>query len=145
MNSADEATDEKQIEALSSRVHLCLKLVIVGVLLIAVSAIVVRITEPTTVTVENVDSVTLKCVTVHVTGNSYYLGDIGPGISTTVIVEALGESSVWITVLDEKGTQQRFEADIYFEGHDCRGNLDVELTGSGIRRFANGITYRHQF
>jgi hypothetical protein len=67
------------------------------------------------VTVENHGAATLRAVVVHVTGNSYPLGDLKPMSSRSVKVNPRGESHVEIEYTDESGRPVRLNAGGYFE------------------------------
>jgi hypothetical protein len=67
------------------------------------------------VTVENRGPTALRAVIVHVTGNSYPLGDLKPMSSRSVKVNPRGDSHVEIEYTDESGRPVRLNAGGYFE------------------------------
>lgn len=75
------------------------------------------------VVIHNVGSEPLQSVVVHVTGNSYSIGDIDAGDIKTVKVFANGESHIEI----EHGKQNRLIIGTYFE-KSYRGKITVEVT-----------------
>lgn len=80
------------------------------------------------VTIVNVGTTPLRSVTVHVTGNSYPIGDIAPGAGKTVRVAAKGESHV---ELQHDGSPDRLVVDCYFEP-GYRGKITAEVTATQV-------------
>ena len=79
------------------------------------------------VTIVNVGAKPLRSVVVHVTGNSYPVGDIEPGASKTVAVHAKGESSIEL----EHDGGKRLDVDCYFE-KGYGGKITAEVTGEKV-------------
>ncbi len=69
----------------------------------------------TVATVHNGDSSTFKSCVVQVTGNSYPIGDLPPGASTTVNVNPTGESHIVVEYTDGKGVKRRVPVDCYMD------------------------------
>ena len=86
------------------------------------------------VKVENVGPESLHAVVVHVTGNSYLLGDILPGGQTSVEVHSSGESHVEIEFADQEGTTKRLKAEAYFEGYGYEGTVAIKANSQGWNR-----------
>lgn len=84
---------------------------------------VVLINRGVTVVVHNVGNEPLHSVIVHVTGNSYPIGDIAAGSSSSVMVHATSESRVEL----EHGAHERLVVDCYFE-NGYKGTITAEVT-----------------
>jgi hypothetical protein len=91
------------------------------------------------VVVKNLGPKSLKDVVVHVTGNSYKLGDIDVGQSRGKNVDGGGGSGVEIEFSDD--TKGRFKHVIgsYFERSNFHGTLTVEFENGAIKRVDNKI------
>jgi hypothetical protein len=84
------------------------------------------------VTVRNVDpQQTLRAVTVHVTGASYRIGDVLPGKSASVRVNARGESAVTINFVRPDGNLAAANVDCYLES-GYRGSIRADLDATGL-------------
>lgn len=76
------------------------------------------------VTIHNVSNSTITGVIVHVTGNSYPVGDIPENSYNKVKVVSKGESHI---ELEHEGDQERLIVDCYFE-KGYRGKIYIEIT-----------------
>ncbi|WP_332854462.1 hypothetical protein [Duganella sp. S19_KUP01_CR8] len=76
-----------------------------------------------TFSVKNVGKETIASLVVHVTGNSYAIGDIEPGSSKTVVLSPTSESHVELTFAGSPG----LKIDCYFE-RGYSGTLATEIT-----------------
>jgi hypothetical protein len=83
--------------------------------------------------VRNSDTRTLRSVVVHVTGNSYPIGDLPPGEARSVRVKAKGESHVEISFQDEAGKPRTLVAGCYFES-GYRGTVKAEIDSEKVRK-----------
>lgn len=90
-------------------------------------AAIINFRSGVVVIVRNVGSEPLHSVIVHVTGNSYQIGDIDVGATKKVKVVAQGESHVEI----EHGNQKRLVVDCYFESV-YKGKIIVEVTSDQV-------------
>lgn len=79
------------------------------------------------VIVFNADSKALDDVVVHVTGNSYPVGNIGPGHWRRISVQSKGESGVAVEFRERDGSRRRLDAGGYFES-GYSGTIAVTLT-----------------
>ena len=106
-----------------------LKLSIVDVLIVLMAVVVVAcmLKEGVTVVIHNVGDINLQSVVVHVTGNSYPIGDIDTGTTKTVKVVAEGESHILI----EHGSQEQLVVGVYFE-KGYKGKISIDVTSSEI-------------
>lgn len=93
------------------------KWIIIGLPVVAllVCVVFVILKHRIVVTVHNEGPTELRSVVVHVTGRSYYLGDLAVGESKSVTVRPKGESHVELEFLDALGRNQRLLAGGYFE------------------------------
>lgn len=71
----------------------------------------------------NVGTVTMKAVTVHVTGSSYLVGDLGPGATKKIDVNPAGESHIEVAFSDSR----RLIIDCYIED-GYGGRITAEVT-----------------
>ena len=92
------------------------------------------------VRIHNAGSEPLHGVVVHVTGNSYPLGDIAAGAVVSTRVEAKGESHVEIEFRSVKGAPKRLIVDCYFEGGPYRGTVSVDLDSEKILKVSDSIS-----
>ena len=107
-------------------------LVAIPVVLIALVGVVLFQFRPgVQVTVQNTGSTAMRSVVLHVTGNSYQLGDIQPGESATARVRPTSESGLEIEFTDSDGKVQRLDAGGYFES-GYRGTISVSITDGVI-------------
>lgn len=88
------------------------------------------------VTIKNISSNTIRGVVVHVTGNSYSIGDIPAGTLKTIKVVSKGESHI---ELEQKGVQKRLIVDCYFE-KGYRGEILIEITPDQVVDVKNNIS-----
>jgi hypothetical protein len=91
------------------------------------------------VTIQNQGPGPLHEVVVHVTGDSYQVGDIGIGESRTVAVQSHGESHVEIESALEDGRRSRQAVDCYFESNHYRGVIAVDFENGTIQRIDNRV------
>lgn len=111
--------------------------IVVGLLALVVAGLFC-INWGLTVTVTNVGSGTLKSVRVHVTGNSYSLGDLAPGQSASVRVAPKGESSLEVEFVTSDGVSKRLNAGGYFES-GYRGEITVDVDESRVVQYKENI------
>jgi hypothetical protein len=101
--------------------------------LVAVGVALVAFNRGVTVVVINVGVQPLSVVVVHVTGESYPLGDIQAGETRSVRVSPTGESHVEI-----EHSKGRLIVDTYFES-GYRGKIAIEVTESEIKRVQHDV------
>lgn len=101
--------------------------------LIAIGVALVFLNRGVVVTVRNVSTQPLSGVVVHVTGNSYALGDIQAGDHRSVRVSPVGESHIEI-----EHAKGRLVVNTYFES-GYRGSVSVEVTETEIKRVQDDI------
>ena len=101
--------------------------------LVAICLAVVFLNRGVIVTVRNVGDQPLSGVIVHVTGNSYPLGDIPAGDARSVRVRPVGESHIEI-----EHAKGRLVVDAYFEG-GYRGGVSVDVSETVIKRVQNDV------
>jgi len=91
------------------------------------------------VIVKNIGPQPLHDVIVHVTGQSYRIGDVGVGEAPSLRVEPHGQSHVEIEFTDD--AKRRFKHVIggKFESGESHGTLVVEFENGGIKRVDNQI------
>lgn len=78
------------------------------------------------VVVRNTGNTPLRDVVVHVTGNSYSLGDLDAGSQKRVLIEPTGDSHVELSVREVSGHTRRLTGDCYFEpGYHGTIRIDV--------------------
>ena len=106
---------------------LCLVVALVGVLLFLS-------TRGITFVVRNVGPEPLHSIIVHVTGNSYRLGEIPSGESRSVMVRASSESHIEL----EQATGKRLVVDCYFEG-GYKGTFTADVTANEVVRVKDSI------
>jgi len=88
--------------------------------------------------VQNVDTATLRSVSVIVTGQSNLLGDMLPGSAASVNVQPKGESSVIVEFVDPAGNWKQLNAKVYCEpGYfgDLKLTIDRERIIRKVVRF----------
>ncbi len=91
------------------------------------------------VVVRNLGPAVLPNVVVHVTGNSYPVGDLRVGESRKVAVQCRGESHVELEFTDPSGQRRRIIAGGYFESKDYRGVITFDLRNGAIIRVDDRI------
>jgi len=101
-------------------------LLAIPVVLLLIAVVAYQLRSGIRVTVENTGSTSLNSVVLHVTGESYDLGDIAPGESATARVNPTGESELEVDFKDTDGQTQRLNAGGYFES-GYRGTIRVEI------------------
>lgn len=107
-------------------------LVAIPVVLIALVGVVLFQFRPgIQVTIQNTGSTPMRSVVLHVTGNSYQLGDIPPGESATARVRPTSDSGLEIEFTDTDGKVQRLDAGGYFES-GYRGTIRVSIKNGVI-------------
>ena len=90
--------------------------------------------------VRNEGSTAMTKVSIHVTGESYSIGDLRPSESASVRVNPSGESHVEISYTDNQEVQRRLVADCYFEGGSLyHGKVDITVGDNEIRRVVSNI------
>jgi len=93
------------------------------------------------VVVKNVDDRTIQNVTVHVSGNSYPIGDLTAAKQIRIPVRPNGESHVEISFLGMDGSEKRHVADCYFEPAHYHGTIEIDVSDDGIVRCKDDIRY----
>ncbi|MEX2119380.1 MAG: hypothetical protein WD847_07285 [Pirellulales bacterium] len=99
----------------------------VSILLIGFIFVAPRFREGIQVTVQNTGATPIHSVMLHVTGESYSLGDLASGASGYATVSPSGESHLEIEFTDADGNRQRLNAGGYFErGYGGTIRLSIE-------------------
>jgi hypothetical protein len=78
------------------------------------------------VTIQNTGQTSIHSVVLHVTGNSYSIGDLAPGGSKEATVNSAGESTLRIEFTDSDGKKQQLDAGVYLEP-GYRGTIRVSI------------------
>lgn len=78
------------------------------------------------VTILNTGQTSIHSVVLHVTGNSYSIGDLAPGDSGEATVTSAGESTLKIEFADADGKKQQLDAGVYLEP-GYRGTIRVSI------------------
>jgi hypothetical protein len=91
------------------------------------------------VTIRNTGSKTLRSVVVHVTGESYSLGNLIQGATAETIVRATGDSHLEIEFTDAEGETKRLNAGGYFEP-GYRGTIQVAIKDGVIDKNDQQVT-----
>jgi hypothetical protein len=111
--------------------------------LVAVAAVVAALVTSggrgVEVVVKNVDSIRVQNVVVHVTGNSYLLGEISPSTEKHVRVSSNGESHVEVSFTGADGKLKREVVDCYFEAQGYNGTIEVDIDGHHIVRQSSSV------
>lgn len=100
---------------------------------------VVSLRSGIAVRVENTGQTAIRSLTLHVTGNSYPLGDLAPGAFKEATVNSTGESGLELE-LEEDGRKRRLNAGGYFEP-GYRGTIWVSVNDGAIDRNDQQITF----
>jgi len=106
--------------------------VLIGLIIVIVAVYMLR--DGVNVVIRNVSDQSLQSVTVHVTGNSYPIGDIDAGATKIVRVIATGESHIVI----EYGNQEKLVVDTYFE-KGYKGKISIDITSDQVVNVKNEI------
>ena len=85
------------------------------------------------VTIKNSGNAPIRSVVLHVTGNSYPLGDIASGASARATIKSTGESHLEIELIDDDGESKRLNAGGYFEP-GYRGSIDASIKNGVLER-----------
>jgi len=106
--------------------------------MLALTALLVPLTSCTAdrgtkVILMNKNSDTLHSVVVHVTGNSYSVGELDPDKAKSVKVYPTGESHVEIEHVGLDGAKKRLYADCYFE-QGYGGSIEISMTADAITK-----------
>jgi hypothetical protein len=113
------------------------KYIIPGIIfLIAVVIGLYSFTGGVKVTIHNVSNSAITGVIVHVTGNSYPVGDIPAGLFKKVKVVSKGESHIEI---EHEGVQERLIVDCYFE-QGYGGEIIIEITPDSVVKVESYIS-----
>jgi hypothetical protein len=112
----------------------------VGAFLLSLGAIALYVRHGVKVRVHNSGMEPLRGVVVHVTGNSYPLGDMPTGSTVSIRVVAKGESHVEVEFRDSKGVSKRLKLGCYFEGDPYRGTISVDLDSEKILHVSDSVT-----
>lgn len=107
--------------------RLKLSIAVVFIVLVAVILIARILENGVTVVIRNVGDEPLQSVVVHVTGNSYPVGDIEAGVTRAVKVVTTGESDIFI----ENSNQEKLVVGVYFES-GYRGKISIDVTSNEI-------------
>jgi hypothetical protein len=92
------------------------------------------------VLVQNTGGTPIRSVVLHVTGNSYPLGDLTSDASGEAVVNSTNESSLTIEFTDSDGKKQQLDADLYFEP-GYRGTIRVSMRDGVIERIEQQIKF----
>jgi hypothetical protein len=106
--------------------------------MLALTALLVPLTSctanrGTNVILTNKSNDTLHSVVVHVTGNSYSVGELAPDQAKSVRVHPTGESHVEIEHVDADGARKRLYADCYIE-QGYGGSIEINMTADAITK-----------
>jgi len=101
-------------------------------ILLGSSACFLYVRQGVKVRVRNVGSETLYSMLVHVTGNSYSIGDLTAATTASVRVEPTGESHVEVEFKDGKGKSKRLLVGGYFERFPYHGTISVDLDSEKV-------------
>ncbi len=104
------------------------------IVLSAIGAAALVCSGGVSVVVQNKGPERISDVMVHVTGNSYEIGEMEPGQSRKIRVTPKGESHVEITFLDASHNQHRVVAECYFEERHYQGTIEVDIAGNKVSR-----------
>ena len=107
------------------KIILSAAVVLIGLIIIFAAAWVIK--SRVTVVIHNVGDETLQSVVVHVTGNSYPVGDIAAGATRTIKVVSKGESHIEI----EHSGRKRLVVGTYFE-QGYSGKITVDVTPNQV-------------
>jgi hypothetical protein len=84
------------------------------------------------VTVRNLDTKSLREVTVEVTGVSYVLGTLKSGAKRTVVVRPRSESDIQVTFVDDLNRFHSLSANCYLEPRWASGTIVIGVKGNKI-------------
>lgn len=90
------------------------------------------------VIVTNTGQSPIRSVVLHVTGNSYSLGDIAPGATKEATVNSTGESDVAVEFEDAIATRLRQDVGVYIEP-GYQGTIQLSIKGGQIDRKSHDI------
>lgn len=107
---------------------------LVAVAIAAVPFALYRIRDGVQVRVANHGPERLSSFVIHVTGNSYPIGQLDVGESRTVRVRPSSESHVEVEFVDPLGQRKRSAVDCYFEPGHHSGTIAIELENGAIKR-----------
>jgi hypothetical protein len=109
-------------------------------ILLAVTAFLAysAIAEDLCVTVENTGKHAMSEVTVHVTGQSCFLGDLPPGDSLTHVVAPTSESHVEVEFVGNSGKRVRLNAGGYIEP-GYRGQIHVRIKDESVEAVTDTV------
>ncbi len=114
------------------KIILSAAVVLIGLIIVFAAAWVIK--SKVTVVIHNVGDETLQSVVVHVTGNSYPIGDIAAGATKTVKVVPKGESHIEI----EQHGHERLIVGTYFE-QGYSGKITIDVTQNQVINVKNEI------
>ena len=117
------------------KIILSAAVVLIGLIIVFAAAWVIK--SRVTVVIHNVGGETLQSVVVHVTGNSYPVGDIVAGETRTVKVVSKGESHIEI----EHSGRERLVAGTYFE-QGYSGKITIDVNSNQIVNIKDEIRIR---
>lgn len=82
---------------------------------------------------------TLGDAVVHVTGNTYPIGDVESGALVSVRVEPDGESHAEVEFTGSDGVRYRLDVDTYFEANGYHGTITVEIRSNAIEHVDDAV------
>lgn len=91
------------------------------------------------VTVRNSGPTQMGSVVLHITGKSYFLGDVAAGSSVHATVNPASESHLEIEFTDGAGKSKRVNAGGYFEA-GYRGTIRVSIKDGAVDENEQNIT-----
>ncbi len=113
-------------------------LIVAVTLVVSVYVAALWLVPVLTVTVHNVGESPMFDLQIHVTGNSYQLGDLQSGAATSCDVQAAGESDVEISYRLKDGSTKSHKLDCYIES-GYRGHIDSEFVDGQLRSVTHEI------
>ena len=120
---------------MNKKLRLTIVAISIGLIMIIVAVWILK--DGVTVVIRNVGDDSMKSVIVHVTGNSYPIGDIDAGATKTVKVVTTGESDIVI----EHGNQGKLVVGAYFES-SYRGKISIVVTSDHVVNVKNETRIR---
>jgi len=120
---------------MNKKLRLTIVAISIGLIMIIVAVWILK--DGVTVVIRNVGDDSMKSVIVHVTGNSYPIGDIDAGATKTVKVVTTGESDIVI----EHGNQEKLVVGAYFES-SYRGKISIDVTSDHVVNVKNETRIR---
>ena len=90
-----------------------------------------------TFTASNVGTQAMHSVVVHITGNSYPIGDLAPGASTSVVPTPTADTHIELSL----NGHPRLTVDCYFSG-GYTGSVSANVTADKVVSVENATVFR---